>query len=137
MDDYNERFTSKITLHSNLVLFKFHFPSRVRLPLLFFTFQSGSIQICRIVITFKISSLYIPIWFYSNYKLLYKSISAWKTLHSNLVLFKLLPALSLAISICTFTFQSGSIQIQRGKNSERVSCTLHSNLVLFKYRPSS
>ena len=103
MDDYNERFTSKITLHSNLVLFKFHFPSRVRLPLLFFTFQSGSIQIISSCTSlYLLEKLYIPIWFYSNYCRHCLLLSQFAPLHSNLVLFKYSVAKIQSVSVVLY-----------------------------------
>ena len=97
----------------------------------FFTFQSGSIQICipyeyyiiinslhsnlvlfkckKKVIDFGVAVLYIPIWFYSN--------------DGNMAVGQV---------FINFTFQSGSIQISAFSNQYLSGGTLHSNLVLFK-----
>ena len=56
---------------------------------LFFTFQSGSIQIKSNSFIKLISrELYIPIWFYSNNCINLPSMQLYLPLHSNLVLFK-------------------------------------------------
>ena len=41
------------------------------------------------------------------------------TLHSNLVMFKLSGTPSFTLNPCTFTFQSGYVQIKRGQWIER------------------
>ena len=99
-------------LHSNLVLFKSNRP----------------------ILTIYASTLYIPIWFYSNkigdnlgndmsstftfqsgsiqIVCLIETNLNLMSLHSNLVLFKLIRNACSSMSPPTFTFQSGSIQIR-------------------------
>ena len=78
---------------------------------IFFTFQSGYIQIIDITSSEQIeTNLYIPIWFYSNEKAMSDKGLRYRPLHSNLVIF----------------------------NCRKTSCIknachpLHSNLVIFK-----
>ena len=78
-----------ITLHSNLVLFKYKTGCSFTQLQAVFTFQSGSIQM-NINRVFALVEL---------------------PLHSNLVLFKLIYAASGTYVCSVFTFQSGSIQI--------------------------
>ena len=123
---------SDCTLHSNLVIFKwstekgiisscFTFQSgyiQIKLfnisfdKLLSFTFQSGYIQILfPIYWHYLLYFLYIPIWLYSNKPALLKATLRQLSLHSNLVIFKLIYTLYW-YALCTcFTFQSGYIQI--------------------------
>ena len=75
-------------LHSNMVLFKCgNWDNNSENDK--FTFQYGSIQMCKYLEKYNEESIYIPIWFYSNY------IAA-----KNFLLAK------------KFTFQYGSIQIK-------------------------
>ena len=125
----------------------------------FFTFQSGSIQINKLDdYTIRYTLLYIPIWFYSNVyylkiqRVYERSLNSnlvklkwWKyllfkfntrTLHSNLVLFKfhflnthIHYYVSLHSNLVLFKFCE--------KNYPRqVIRSLHSNLVLFKFTVS-
>ena len=74
-----------------------------------FTFQSGSILIVPMAASLRRTLyLYIPIWFYSNYGIVY-----FKTASNNL------------------TFQSGSILIIAMRTLLIFMISLHSNLVLF------
>ena len=121
--------------------------------LTYFTFQSGSIQICKPAYIHKVVKLYIPIWFYSNARkvksflakfslhsnlVLFKctnvisSLPWLSTLHSNLVLFKFSPPSFYHFLKVFFTFQSGSIQIRQFYTLNSDNLPLHSNLVLFK-----
>ena len=77
------------SLHSNLVLFKFEYTNGFK----------------------KAMYLYIPIWFYSNDEYFTLGGSQYASLHSNLVLFKFNKRPLDVITVNTFTFQSGSIQI--------------------------
>ena len=78
---------------------------------IFFTFQSGYIQIIDITSSEQIeTNLYIPIWFYSNEKAMSDKGLRYMLLHSNLVIFK-----------C------------RKNSCIKNAChPLHSNLVIFK-----
>ena len=78
---------------------------------IFFTFQSGYIQIIDITSSEQIeTNLYIPIWFYSNEKAMSDKGLRYMPLHSNLVIFK-----------C------------RKNSCIKNAChPLHSNLVIFK-----
>ena len=144
-----------MTLHSNLVIFKF-----LSVPLYLRTLF-----------------LYIPIWLYSNewhikgdclgvlalhsnlviFKsclplfqleqestlhsnlVIFKSFSfqffcrTTHPLHSNLVIFKLVNREDKEDIILIFTFQSGYIQMKFRKLLIKILATLHSNLVIFKF----
>ena len=56
-----------------------------------------------------------------------------KTLHSNLVIFKLIAAACAVCKFVIFTFQSGYIQIRLKRCHVITYNTLHSNLVIFKF----
>ena len=110
--DYLRHYSShQVALHSNLVIFKwstekgiisscFTFQSgyiQIKLfnisfdKLLSFTFQSGYIQILfPIYWHYLLYFLYIPIWLYSNKPALLKATLRQLSLHSNLVIFKLI-----------------------------------------------
>ena len=95
-------------LHSNLVLFKFNISLVHFGNFILFTFQSGSIQI----------NLAPPL------------MLSGSALHSNLVLFKYEVG-KLLVKRNTFTFQSGSIQMQRwqSSNSYRQDFTFQSGSI--------
>ena len=98
------------TLHSNLVLFKCYLINRVGRHL----------------------SLYIPIWFYSNFLDNFSSSFRQATLHSNLVLFKCMTLLYDVVTLYLYIpiwFYSNLCQCLFLRD---VEVTLHSNLVLFK-----
>ena len=77
-----------------------------------FTFQYGSIQIKGKGNKYETTTtIYIPIWFYSNISLL-----------------------SILIFVIVFTFQYGSIQIIKAISLKLINLNLHSNMVLFKWR---
>ena len=99
-------------LHSNLVIFKCVYQNGVKKFEKSFTFQSGDIQmyiLCVVLSTswalFTFQSgdiqidfinktllfcllIYIPIWWYSNFHLVYPFYHRFAYLHSNLVIFK-------------------------------------------------
>ena len=103
----------------------------------FFTFQSGSIQINKLDdYTIRYTLLYIPIWFYSNgyYRKLQRVYE--RSLHSNLVLFK--SCINFLWPFSTRTLHSNLVLFKFcEKNYPRqVIRSLHSNLVLFKFTVS-
>ena len=120
------------TLHSNLVLFKWY--RGVNANFVEFTLHSN-------LVLFKYNRsnacgcscniLYIPIWFYSNNPDLFQcsGICTFTFQSGSIQIFQTLPHL---YPIFTFTFQSGSIQMTSSKLSKQFLITLHSNLVLFK-----
>ena len=99
----------------------------------FFTFQSGSIQINKLDdYTIRYTLLYIPIWFYSNgyYRKLQRVYE--RSLHSNLVLFK--SCINFLWPFSTSTLHSHLVLFKfHFLNTHRhYYVSLHSNLVLFK-----
>ena len=120
-------------LHSNLVLFKLS--SKLFTSLIQTSLHSNLVlfKSNRPILTIYASTLYIPIWFYSNkigdnlgndmsstftfqsgsiqIVCLIETNLNLMSLHSNLVLFKLIRNACSSMSPPTFTFQSGSIQI--------------------------
>ena len=79
-----------------------------------FTFQSGDIQIYQSIQVMKPSiSIYIPIWWYSNYYRVYLYLQSEDNLHSNLVIFKSDDSEYHTFNLARFTFQSGDIQISK------------------------
>ena len=143
-----------MTLHSNLVLFKWPWMvrkyrvSRLYIPIwfysnpcssiktafnVFFTFQSGSIQINKLDdYTIRYTLLYIPIWFYSNgyYRKLQRVYE--RSLHSNLVLFK--SCINFLWPFSTRTLHSNLVLFKFHFLNTHIHyyVSLHSNLVLFK-----
>ena len=117
-----------IWFYSNFNISLVHFGNFI-----FFTFQSGSIQIVeQLQHEYASGILYIPIWFYSNaiYDLFATAIinftfqsGSIQIIHTQLVVYYL----------DCFTFQSGSIQIIPTLLNRTCLNPLHSNLVLFKY----
>ena len=89
-----------MSLHSNLVLFKYHCPLRNLFLLL----------------------LYIPIWFYSN-SVPVRTIQDWEsfTFQSGSIQMKM--AWQGIKDFFAFTFQSGSIQIEVGKTYIECDCS--------------
>ena len=120
------------TLHSNLVLFKYKSVWQGKSKAIFFTFQSGSIQIW-----IEKQVIYISISLHSNLVLFKSCMDKNSTshvtpLHSNLVLFKfsaivtnLLPFNPLHSNLVLFKCNRRSIFFTS-------DIPLHSNLVLFK-----
>ena len=126
-----------LTLHSNLVLFKYIFnlipksTGYLYIPIWFYS-NCYTSQVYK-----QATYLYIPIWFYSNENNEPTEQTYVPSLHSNLVLFK-----SYYIYLKTpqyFPLHSNLVLFKfRGLaplNSGML--TLHSNLVLFKFRRKS
>ena len=100
-----------LTLHSNLVIFKWVVGAcRV----------GQSLPLHSNLVIFKLNPiydwtdaeiLYIPIWLYSNYLMPAPGFSIRPSLHSNLVIFKYTQEDGSGITIPDFTFQSGYIQM--------------------------
>ena len=100
----------------------------------FFTFQSGSIQINKLDdYTIRYTLLYIPIWFYSNgyYRKLQRVYE--RSLHSNLVLFK--SCINFLWPFSTRTLHSNLVLFKFHFLNTHIHyyVSLHSNLVLFKF----
>ena len=106
----------------------------IQLGILYFTFQSGSIQINKLDDhTIRYTLLYIPIWFYSNgyYRKLQRVYE--RSLHSNLVLFK--SCINFLWPFSTRTLHSNLVLFKFHFLNTHIHyyVSLHSNLVLFKF----
>ena len=99
-----------IYLHSTMVLFKSIVAVLTAVGTLLFTFHYGSIQILyRFRVKMHTIKIYIPLWFYSNLRIIIYSLVFW-----------------------TFTFHYGSIQIRDNVLFFAHCYHLHSTMVLFK-----
>ena len=78
-----------------------------------FTFQYGDIQIkARKIWDNSSYRIYIPIWWYSNVIKVFKGITDFLDLHSNMVIFKFVELRRKRMASGPFTFQYGDIQIK-------------------------
>ena len=138
-----------------MVLFKSSYTLHKRPNLHLFTFHYGSIQILyRFRVKMHTIKIYIPLWFYSNLRIIIYSLVFWTFtfhygsiqirdnvlffahcyhLHSTMVLFKLIHIgmiillLHIYIPLWFYSNQFAIHQVQQLKN-------LHSTMVLFKLR---
>ena len=142
-----------LTLHSNLVIFKWCCHPLGSVPGLLLHSNLVIFKFCKWPSFLGLVFFYIPIWLYSNLGhqlskywcvvVLHSNLVIFKCLkitrrfhsmtilHSNLVMFKCRFA-SIATRGFRFTFQSGYVQMMIKEKEIMSEKTLHSNLVMFK-----